>query len=103
MPETNMCVCLGYPEVVTRITLYKAVGLERVKATGGADPFCVVMCEGQKSYSDCSKGTLDPVWGDSFVFYRKSPMKEPIVVEVRVVGGPSLPKVFWLRWFLRDS
>ena len=49
---------------------------------GGADPYCVISCEGKKVKSRVINNTVCPEWGDSALFYRKN-LRKPITIQVR--------------------
>ncbi|CAG5114859.1 unnamed protein product [Candidula unifasciata] len=75
--------CCGKPPVmVTHIKVVKAVGLEKQDRTGGADPYCIISCEGYKVTTSSSKDTTDPEWNTSGLFYRQNPVKNPIKIEI---------------------
>lgn len=38
----------------------------------GADPYCVVKCEGERVKSPVCRETLNPEWNLTVLFYRKS-------------------------------
>ena len=50
--------------------------------TEGADPYCVISCEGQKVTTRVVTNTTNPEWGDSAIFFRKDPVKCPLKVQV---------------------
>lgn len=72
---------VGYPQVVTHIYVHGAEGLEKQDATGGADPYLVIYCEGHSVRSAVQKDTRDPNFATRAVFYRRKPEK-PITAEV---------------------
>ncbi|XP_074657458.1 calpain-5-like [Tubulanus polymorphus] len=83
VPPRSACFCLAkYPELVSKIVVKKAEGLARQDTIGGADPYCIIECEGQKVSTNVCKDTLNPVWDQSAIFYRKNPIKSPIIVTV---------------------
>uniref|UniRef100_A0A0B7B7Z1 Calpain catalytic domain-containing protein n=1 Tax=Arion vulgaris TaxID=1028688 RepID=A0A0B7B7Z1_9EUPU len=74
--------CGKNPVMVTHIKIVRATGLEKQDRTGGADPYCIITCEGQKvTTSDC-KSTTDPEWNVSALFYRKNPVKNPVTIQI---------------------
>lgn len=86
VPKESMWACVGYPSIVTRITVRAATGLEKQDHFGGADPYCIIKCEGEKVRSFTVKNNLNPAWNSSAVFYRRS-ANNPIKVQV---SGPLL-------------
>ncbi|KAK7088921.1 calpain-5-like [Littorina saxatilis] len=67
--------------MVTHIKVIKAVGLQKLDKNGGADPFCVIICEGEKVKGRVEKSSVNPEWGDSALFYRKN-LAKPIIIQV---------------------
>merc|ERR1712130_650269 len=54
--------CATQPKLVTHIKVLRAVGLERQDTAGGADPYCVIKCEGQRVVVKTCKNTTSPEW-----------------------------------------
>lgn len=73
--------CAKAPVMVTQVKVIKAEGLEK-QERDGADPYCVISCEGEKVYTPVLKDTLNPEWKTSVVFYRKNPMKNPVKIQI---------------------
>ena len=48
----------------------------------GADPYCVISCEGEKVRTRTVEDTTSPVWNETALFYRKKPIKKPIKIQV---------------------
>jgi len=76
------CTPCLYPTLLTKITVLKAAGLEKQDVAGGADPYCIIKCEGVHIRSKTCKDTLQPEWNTSAIFYRKQPMTKHIKVEI---------------------
>ncbi|XP_064639206.1 calpain-5-like isoform X2 [Lineus longissimus] len=81
-PSKNACFCFKYPQLVTKITVTKANGLEKQDTRGGADPYCIIECEGHNATTKVCKDTLNPFWKQAAIFYRKTPLKSPITVTI---------------------
>lgn len=75
------CGCGSRPQVVTRVTVLSASGLQKQDVIGQADPYVYIKCEGYKGKSGIVKSCLDPKWDFSVLFYRKKPEK-PIKIQV---------------------
>jgi len=75
------CGCGSRPQVVTRVTVLSATGLQKQNVIGQADPYVYITCEGFKGRSATVKNSLDPKWDFSVIFYRKKPEK-PIKVQI---------------------
>ncbi|KAK7443283.1 hypothetical protein BaRGS_00040463 [Batillaria attramentaria] len=73
--------CGKKPVMVTYVKVVKANGLEKQDNTG-ADPYCIISCEGEKVTTHTEKNTIDPEWGDSAIFYRKNPVSAPVKIQV---------------------
>ncbi|XP_076435839.1 calpain-5-like [Babylonia areolata] len=73
--------CSKKPKVVTSVKVVKAAGLQKLDKHGGADPYCVLVCEGSKVKTRVLDNTLSPSWGDSALFYRKH-LNKPITIQV---------------------
>ncbi|OCT93322.1 uncharacterized protein LOC414629 isoform X1 [Xenopus laevis] len=75
---SGMC---GYPQLVSQVHVVSALGLKKQDSNGGADPYVIICCEGNKVQSPVIKDCLDPKFNVKGVFYRKKP-GQPIVVQV---------------------
>jgi len=75
------CGCGSRPQVVTRVTVLSATGLQKQNVIGQADPYVFITCEGSKGRSATVKNSLEPRWDFSVIFYRKKPEK-PIKIQV---------------------
>jgi len=75
------CGCGSRPQVVTRVTVLSASGLQKQDVMGQADPYVYIKCEGYKGKSGIVKSCLDPKWDFSVIFYRKKPEK-PIKIQI---------------------
>ncbi|KAJ8310510.1 hypothetical protein KUTeg_012375 [Tegillarca granosa] len=73
--------CAGDPVLVTRVKIIKAEGLERQDRTG-ADPYCIVSCEGEKVYTPVCKDTTNPSWESAAIFFRKKPVSKPLKIQI---------------------
>uniref|UniRef100_A0A6I8SP96 Calpain 5 n=1 Tax=Xenopus tropicalis TaxID=8364 RepID=A0A6I8SP96_XENTR len=71
----------GYPQLVSQVHVVSAQGLKQQDSNGGADPYVIISCEGNKVQSPVIKDCLDPKFNVKGVFYRKKP-GQPIVVQV---------------------
>ncbi|UYV65909.1 capn5 [Cordylochernes scorpioides] len=71
-PAPSIWPCIHYPCLVSRVTVLSASGLQKQDTFGSADPYCVVKCEGKRVRTRVLCNTLDPTWGQSFLFYRTS-------------------------------
>ncbi|XP_064615134.1 LOW QUALITY PROTEIN: calpain-5-like [Liolophura sinensis] len=74
--------CAKQAQMVTRIKVIRAQGLERQDKQGGADPYCVISCEGEKVYTNVVKDNVNPEWNSSAIFYRTDPVQKPIKIQV---------------------
>lgn len=77
--------CLStYPVVLAQVTCVSAAALipQDVVFGGGADPYCVVKCEGTTSQTPIVKKTLSPIWQSSHVFFIKKPERCEITLQV---------------------
>lgn len=82
VPVKSWWNCCGKaPVMVTHVKVVKANGLEK-QDTRGADPYCIISCEGQKVTTKAVQNTVDPEWGDAALFYRKKPVNSPLKIEV---------------------
>ena len=52
----------------------------------GADPYCIISCEGESVTTAACKNTVNPEWNDGALFYRKDPIGSPIKIQVREVA-----------------
>jgi len=75
------CGCGSRPQVVTRVTVLSATGLQKQNVIGQADPYVFITCEGSKGRSATVKNSLEPRWDFSVIFYRKKPEK-PIKIQI---------------------
>jgi len=75
------CGCGSRPQVVTRVTVLSATGLQKQNVIGQADPYVYITCEGSKGRSATVKNSLEPKWDFSVIFYRKKPEK-PIKIQI---------------------
>ena len=50
---------------------------------GEPDAYCLIKCEGETVRTDTDRGTADPHWDATAIFYRSRPEK-PIVIEVKI-------------------
>ena len=41
-------MCSDRPKMVTQVKVVRASGLEHQDKAGGADPYCIIKCEGEK-------------------------------------------------------
>jgi hypothetical protein len=51
----------------------------------GADPYCIISCEGQKVTTNVQTDTCNPEWKQGAIFFRKNPLKNPIKVQVCIL------------------
>ena len=61
------------PVMVTRLTVVSAQSLLKQDILGGADPYVLIKCEGEKLRSESVKNSLDPEWNFSVILYRHKP------------------------------
>ncbi|XP_076435379.1 calpain-5-like [Babylonia areolata] len=81
-PRRPWWKCCGKkPSMVTQVKVIRAAGLEK-QDSQGADPYCVVSCEGERVTTHVVNNTVNPEWGDSAVFYRKRPVKCPVKIQI---------------------
>ncbi|XP_063586504.1 calpain-5-like isoform X2 [Penaeus indicus] len=81
-PRIRWYSCVKKPVLVTTITVKGAFNLEKQSAFGGeADAYCLIKCEGEVVRTPVEKGTSDPKWDTTAIFYRTKP-GQPIVLEV---------------------
>lgn len=81
VPSAKLLPCQSMPTLATTLRIIGAKHLEQQDAFGLADPYCVVQCEGQSVRSAICRGTVDPVWNLSVIFYRKD-SSTPIKIQV---------------------
>ncbi|KAK7090807.1 calpain-5-like [Littorina saxatilis] len=74
--------CAKSPVLVTQIKVVRATGLQKQDTQGGADPYCVISCDGEKVTTRSVNNTTNPEWGDSAIFYRSDPLKHPLKVQI---------------------
>ncbi|XP_077987737.1 calpain-5-like isoform X2 [Glandiceps talaboti] len=73
---------VGYPSIVTSITVMSAAGLQKMdRFGGGADPYAYIKCEGDTYKSPVKKGTLNAEWNYSVLLFRKKP-ERPITIQI---------------------
>ncbi|XP_064639274.1 calpain-5-like [Lineus longissimus] len=73
LPQQPSLCCISPPRtksILAQIEVVKAEGLEKQDRVGGADPYCVFTCEGEKVTTSVVEDTLDPVWDDRITFYQ---------------------------------
>lgn len=80
-PSCLACGCGSRPQIVTRVTVVSASGLEKQDMIGQADPYAFIKCEGEKLRSQIVKNSLEATWNFSAIFYRKRPEK-PIKIQI---------------------
>ncbi|KAF2974937.1 hypothetical protein EK904_007030, partial [Melospiza melodia maxima] len=80
-PHTCWSGMCGYPQVVSQIHVLAAAGLKNQDSQGGADPYVIIKCEGQKVRSPVQKNTVSPEFDVKGLFYRKKP-GQPIIVQI---------------------
>jgi len=56
--------------------------VQHLDLVSGADPYCIIKCEGEKITSSVKKDTVNPEWNTSAIFFRKNPLKNPIKIQV---------------------
>ncbi|KAH6938302.1 hypothetical protein HPB50_008393 [Hyalomma asiaticum] len=81
VPSAKLLPCQSMPVLATIIRVIGAKHLEQQDPFGLADPYCVMLCEGQSVRSTVCRGTRDPTWNISALFYRKDP-SAPIKIQV---------------------
>ncbi|KAK0048922.1 calpain-5 [Biomphalaria pfeifferi] len=82
-PVKSWYNCCGKaPVMVTHVKVVKAAGLEKQDRSGTADPYCIIQCEGKKVTTFTCKSTINPEWDMSALFYRSSPLKKPLVIQI---------------------
>uniref|UniRef100_A0A0R3VTJ8 Calpain catalytic domain-containing protein n=1 Tax=Taenia asiatica TaxID=60517 RepID=A0A0R3VTJ8_TAEAS len=85
----------GTPVIITRIKLLHGANLASLKSRGfgstsSSSPYCRVSCEGSCFTGRVVRENNNPVWNESFIFYRAKPNKQPIKIEVfdkRAIGA----------------
>ncbi|XP_040195924.1 calpain-5 [Rana temporaria] len=75
---SGMC---GFPQVVSQVHVVSAAGLKHQDSEGGADPYVIISCEGNKVQSPVIKDNLDPKFDVKGLFFRKKP-GQPIIVQI---------------------
>ncbi|XP_045199572.2 calpain-5-like [Mercenaria mercenaria] len=73
--------CAKQPVMLTQVKVLKAEGLEK-QERDGADPYCIIKCEGQKVTTSVKNDTCNPEWKQGAIFFRKNPLKNPIKVQI---------------------
>lgn len=81
VPSAKLLPCQSPPTLATVIRVVGAKNLEQQDPFGLADPYCVVHCEGQSVRSAVCRGTVNPTWNLSALFYRKD-SSTPIKIQV---------------------
>ena len=64
----------------------------------GADPYCIIKCEGEEVETPKIEDTVNPEWNARAIFYR-SKMGSDLVVEVRMTGARWALMWRW-RWYV---
>ncbi|GFN79965.1 calpain-5 [Plakobranchus ocellatus] len=81
-PKKPWYNCCGRaPCLVTQIKVVRAIDLEKQERSG-ADPYCIVSCEGKRVTLSTCKDTTSPEWNTSAVFYRTQPHKKPVKIQI---------------------
>ncbi|XP_045132951.1 calpain-5-like isoform X5 [Portunus trituberculatus] len=81
-PKNPWYSCFKKAVMVTTITVKCANNLEKQTAFGGeADAYCIIKCEGETVRTPVEKGTSNPKWNTTAIFYRSKP-EQPIVIEI---------------------
>nr|XP_014348911.1 PREDICTED: calpain-5 [Latimeria chalumnae] len=80
-PQTCWTGICGYPTIVSQVHVTAASGLQTQDDNGGADPYVIIRCEGQKVRSPVHNNSLNPEFDTKALFYRKKP-REPIIIEI---------------------
>ncbi|XP_030044387.1 calpain-5-like [Microcaecilia unicolor] len=80
-PRTCWSGLCGYPQMVTQVHVVSATSLKKQDTQGGADPYVLILCEGNKVRSPVYKNSLSPPFDVKGLFYRKKP-GEPIYVQI---------------------
>ncbi|XP_047739328.1 calpain-5 [Hyalella azteca] len=74
--------CVRRPVIVTAVTVKSASHLVAQTAFGGEpDAYCIIKCEGETVRTPADRGTSNPKWDTTAIFYRARP-QVPIVIEV---------------------
>lgn len=73
--------CAKKPVMITQVKIIKAEGLEK-QERDGADPYCIVSCEREKVRTHTRQDTVNPEFGQSAIFYRKNPVKNPVKIQI---------------------
>lgn len=81
VPSAKLLPCQSQPTLATVVRVVGAKNLEQQDPFGLADPYCVVQCEGQSVRSAVCRGTVNPTWNLSALFYRKD-SSTPIKIQV---------------------
>ncbi|XP_050718947.1 calpain-5-like isoform X3 [Eriocheir sinensis] len=81
-PKNPWYSCFKKAVMVTTITVKCASNLEKQSAFGGdPDSYCIIKCEGETVRTPVEKGTANPKWNTTAIFYRAKP-EQPIVIEI---------------------
>ncbi|KAL4219876.1 Calpain-5 [Mactra antiquata] len=73
--------CAKQPVMLTQVKVIQAEGLEK-QERDGADPYCIISCEGEKVSTTVQNDTCNPTWNQSAIFFRKNPLKNPIKIQI---------------------
>ncbi|BHF73083.1 Calpain-6 [Sparganum proliferum] len=83
-------VFTGTPIAATRIEIGRASNLTWLKSNVPPSPYCRIDCEGNVVYTSVCTSTSNPVWNETFIFFRLKPYKRPITIDIldkRAVGA----------------
>lgn len=81
-PERSFWNCCGKrPVMITQVKVIKAEGLEK-QERDGADPYIIIKCEGETVRTSTKQDTVNPEFGQSAIFYRKNPLKNPVKIQI---------------------
>lgn len=81
-PKNPWYSCFKKAVMVTTITVKCGSNLEKQSAFGGdPDSYCIIKCEGETVRTPVEKGTANPKWNTTAIFYRAKP-EQPIVIEI---------------------
>lgn len=78
-PKCFSCLCKP-PNSATQITIQSASNLENPNPLLDPDPYCEVICEGNKVKTSVCKSTKNPTWNERMTFYQKK--NEDIKIEI---------------------
>ncbi|XP_075212283.1 calpain-5-like isoform X2 [Lycorma delicatula] len=84
-PKCPLSCVTGEFQWVTVIKIIRAESLTRINPSywqsSKLNPYCVIVCESKKGKTPPAKNDFDPVWNNSFVFYRKN-VDKPLKLKV---------------------